>query len=68
MKLKEKVDKLLKEQNLTKTWLANKVGMKLDGLRYSLNNHSLKFDEVFMMAEALQIPLSELFPEQKSIY
>jgi hypothetical protein len=68
MSLKETVDKILKERKLSKTWLATKVGMKLDGLRYALTKHSLKFDEIFMMAQALELPVSTFFPEQKHLY
>ena len=68
MKLTEIVESLLKEKQLTKRWLATKVGMKVDGLRYALKNHSLKFDEIFMMAEAFDVPLHTFFPPQKKAY
>ncbi|MHA4893902.1 hypothetical protein ACXZ1K_04050 [Pedobacter sp. PWIIR3] len=61
MDLKEIVDTLLKEKKLTKRWLAAKVKMQPDGFRLALKNHSIKFDELSRMSEALEVSPSTFF-------
>ncbi len=62
MSLKEIVDAILKEKKLTKGWLADKVKMKPDGFRLALAKHSIKFNELSRMAEALEVSPSIFFP------
>lgn len=68
MELKEIVDSLLKEKKLTKSWLASRVKMKPDGFRLALVKHSIKFDEIFRMAEALEVSPSVFFNAPANSY
>jgi len=68
MDLKEIVDALLKEKKLTKGWLADKVKMKPDGFRLALKKHSIKFDELSRMSEALEVSPSIFFSNQLKQY
>jgi lambda repressor-like predicted transcriptional regulator len=55
MSLKVIVEEILKEQGRSLTWLAEKVGKTVDGLRLGLMNKSVKYKDLLLMAEVLNV-------------
>lgn len=55
MELKDIVDKILKNQNRSLSWLALEMDKTFDGLKLSLIKGSLKFTDLKKMAEILKV-------------
>lgn len=68
MELRKIVEDLLKEKKLTRAWLASKVKMKPDGLRLALTVGSLKFNQIVLMSDALQVSPTLFFPASEKLY
>lgn len=64
MKLKSLVDKALKEQQRSLSWLAGEMDKTFDGLKLSLVKGSLKYTDIIKMAESLNLPASYFFEEE----
>lgn len=65
MSLKAIVEEILKEQGRSLTWLAEKVGKTVDGLRLGLMNKSVKYKDLLLMAEALNVSPCYFFKTDK---
>ncbi|WP_316750381.1 hypothetical protein [Pedobacter gandavensis] len=76
MKLKSVADGILKQKKRPFGWLAEKMGRTFDGLKLSLTSQSIKYRDLTLLAEILEVspmvffndtqaPLSE--PTEKSI-
>jgi len=63
MKLKKIVDKALKDQNRSLSWLAGEMNKTFDGLKLSLTKGSLKYTDIIKMAEILKLPIPYFFEE-----
>lgn len=63
MKLKNIVDRLLKEQNRSLSWLAGEMNKTFDGLKLSLVKESIKYSDLKRMSEILHVPASVFFDE-----
>jgi hypothetical protein len=61
MSLKATVDKILKEKNRSLSWLAKGVGRTFDGLRLALINESIKYKDIIIMADLLEVPPAYFF-------
>jgi hypothetical protein len=61
MSLKGTVDKILKEKHRSLSWLAKGIGKTFDGLRLALINESLKYKDIVMMANLLEVHPSFFF-------
>lgn len=64
MKLKDIVDKSLKDQNRSLSWLAAEMNKTFDGLKLSLIKGSIKYTDIKKMAEVLKVPASTFFLEE----
>ena len=60
-----KVTRLLKETDRSVSWLARKTGIPYNTLRNQLtrNPRTLSIAHAIVIADALEVPLSELAPE-----
>lgn len=63
MSLKSILDGILKEKHRSLSWLAQSMGKTFDGLRLGLINESIKYKDMLLMAEILEIPPSKFFIE-----
>jgi len=63
MSLKSIVDGILKEKHRSLSWLALSMGKTFDGLRLGLINESIKYKDILLMAEILQIAPANFFKE-----
>lgn len=63
MELKRIVDKALKQQNRSLSWLAGEMNKTFDGLKLSLVKGSLKYTDIIKMAEVLKLPAAYFFGE-----
>ncbi|MFA4869008.1 MAG: hypothetical protein WC623_12455 [Pedobacter sp.] len=61
MSLKAIVEGILKGQGRSLTWLAEKVGKTVDGLRLGLMNKSVKYKDLLLMAEVLNVSPCNFF-------
>ena len=64
MMLKKVVDKALKDQNRSLSWLAGEMNKTFDGLKLSLVKGSLKYTDIIRMTEILKLPASYFFQEE----
>lgn len=64
MKLKAIIDKTLKEQNRSLSWLAAEMDKTFDGLKLSLVKESIKYTDIKKMAAILKVPASYFFKEE----
>ncbi|EDM36310.1 hypothetical protein PBAL39_11417 [Pedobacter sp. BAL39] len=64
MLLKSLVDKLLKEKKKPMKWLAEAMGKTFDGLKKSLLNHSIKYSDIVLMAEILEVSPAIFFASE----
>jgi len=72
MLLKSLVDKLLKEKKKPMKWLAEAMGKTFDGLKKSLLNQSIKYSDMVLMAEILEVSpaiffASEIRPQKETL-
>jgi lambda repressor-like predicted transcriptional regulator len=67
MSLKSIVEEILKEQGRPLTWLAEKVGKTADGLRLGLMNKSVKYKDLLLMAEALNVSPCNFFKADETL-
>ena len=65
MLLKSVVDGILKEKSRPMRWLAGEMGKTFDGLKLSLVNGSIKYNDILIMAKILDVPASVFFPERE---
>lgn len=65
MALKATIDKILKERNRSLSWLAHGIGKTFDGLRLGLLNESVKYKDIILIAEKLEVSPCVLFDEEK---
>ncbi|MDR6782048.1 hypothetical protein ABIE26_001463 [Pedobacter africanus] len=65
MALKATIDKILKDKNRSLSWLAHGIGKTFDGLRLGLLNESVKYKDILLIAEKLEISPCVLFNEGK---
>ena len=63
MRLKEIVDKALKDKNRSLSWLATEMNKTFDGLKLSLIKESLKYSDIKKMSEILGLPAAYFFEE-----
>lgn len=61
MSLKDIVYGILKEKRRSVTWLAEEMGRTFDGLRTGLVNESVKYKDMVVMAEVLEVSPSRFF-------
>lgn len=61
MSLKAIVDRILRDKNRSLSWLALNMGKTFDGLRLGLINESIKYKDLLLMAETLDISPSLFF-------
>lgn len=66
MSLKAIVEGVLKEQGRSLTWLAEKVGKTVDGLRLGLMNKSVKYKDLLLMAEVLNVSPCYFFKTEEA--
>lgn len=66
MSLKATVDKILKEKNRSLSWLAHGIGKTFDGLRLGLINESIKYKDIIMMANLLEVSPAFFFHTEAS--
>ena len=64
MQLKDIVDKALKNQNRSLSWLAGEMNKTFDGLKLSLVKGSIKYTDLKRMADILKVPASLFFEEE----
>lgn len=64
MELKKIVDKLLREQNRSLSWLAAEMDKTFDGLKLSLVKGSIKYTDLKKMAKILKVPVVSFFNEE----
>ncbi len=55
MSFKAIIEGILKEQGRSLTWLANKTNKTVDGLRLGLMNQSVKYKDLVLIAETLNV-------------
>ncbi|MBC8053590.1 MAG: hypothetical protein H7Y13_11055 [Sphingobacteriaceae bacterium] len=67
MALKTIVDRRLKEQDRSLSWLAGQIDKTFDGLKLSLLKESLKYSDIKKMAEVLKVPPAYFFEEENTI-
>ncbi len=65
MKLKDLVDKILKDRNRSLSWLAAEMNKTFDGLKLSLVKGSIKYTDLKKMAEVLNVSASAFFQEDE---
>lgn len=65
MSLKATVDKILKEKHRSLSWLAHGIGKTFDGLRLGLINESVKYKDILLIADKLEVSPCSLFNESK---
>lgn len=63
MSLKAIIDGILKEKHRPLSWLATGMGKTFDGLRLGLINESIKYKDLLLMAEILEISAAKFFKE-----
>lgn len=68
MYLKETVDKLLKNQNRSLSWLAAEMGKSFDGLKLSLVKGSIKYKDLIVLAGILDVHPGAFFVSDHSGY
>nr|WP_121272562.1 hypothetical protein [Pedobacter schmidteae] len=61
MSLKAIVDGILREKHRSLSWLANSMGKTFDGLRLGLINESVKYKDLLLMAEILDVSPANFF-------
>jgi hypothetical protein len=64
MELKKIVDKALKDQNRSLSWLAGEMNKTFDGLKLSLVKGSIKYIDIIKMADVLKVPAAYFFEEE----
>ncbi|MEJ6980980.1 hypothetical protein WG906_10990 [Pedobacter sp. P351] len=67
MKLKEIVDKVLKDQNRSLSWLAAEMNKTFDGLKLSLVKGSIKYTDIKKMSQVLEVPAATFFQEENTL-
>ena len=67
MPFKAIVDGMLKEQGRSLTWLANKTGKTVDGLRLGLMNQSVKYKDLLLIAETLNVSPCSFFDVKEKL-
>lgn len=55
MSLKEIIDQILRDKRKSLSWLANNMGKTFDGLRLGLINESIKYKDLLLLAEILNV-------------
>ncbi|WP_316814750.1 hypothetical protein [Pedobacter nyackensis] len=55
MSLKANIDRILRDKHRSLSWLAVSMGKTFDGLRLSLINESIKYKDMLVMAEILNV-------------
>lgn len=68
MYLKETVDKLLKKQNRSLSWLAAEMNKSFDGLKLSLVKGSIKYKDLIIMSTKLNVHPGEFFESDHTGY
>ena len=61
MTLKIVVDGILKEKDRSLSWLAEEMNKTFDGLKLGLIRGSIKYNDLILMANALEVPPSVFF-------
>lgn len=64
MSLKNTVLRILKEKHRSLSWLAKGIGKTFDGLNLALKNESLKYKDIIVMANLLEIHPGVLFNDE----
>lgn len=67
MKLKDIVDKELKDQNRSLSWLATEMNKTFDGLKLSLVKGSIKYTDIKKMSQVLNVPAANFFQEENNL-
>lgn len=68
MHLKETVDKLLKKHNRSLSWLAGEMGKSFDGLKLSLVKGSIKYKDLLVLSNKLEVHPGEFFESEHTGY
>ncbi|MBB2150135.1 hypothetical protein [Pedobacter gandavensis] len=55
MELKSIIDEILKKKKRPFSWLADQMGMTFDGFKLSLNNRSIKYRDIVLMTNILEV-------------
>jgi len=55
MSLKANIDRILRDKHRSLSWLAVSMGKTFDGLRLGLINESIKYKDMLIMAEILNV-------------
>lgn len=63
MSLKTTIDGILREKHRSLSWLALGMSKTFDGLRLGLINESIKYKDLLLMAEILEISPCKFFKE-----
>lgn len=61
MSLKAIIDRILRDQHRSLSWLAVSMGKTFDGLRLGLINESIKYKDILVMAEILDVSPAMFF-------
>lgn len=67
MSLKAIIDQILKEKQRSLSWLADSMGKTFDGLRLGLINESIKYRDILLMAEILQVSPGHFFEKAEDL-
>ena len=63
--LKQIVDDLLKKKQRSLSWLAEQMNKTFDGLKLSVTKGSIKYNDLLLMAEVLDVEVSTFFGKKK---
>ena len=63
----ERIKTLLKELNLTQQDLADKMGQQVQSVKQMLNKPSLRTDTLKRIADALEVPMWQLFASREEV-
>lgn len=63
----ERIKILLKEMNLTQQDLADKMGQQVQSVKQMLNKPSLRTDTLKRIADALEVPMWQLFASRDEV-
>lgn len=67
MSLKSAVEEILESQQRSLSWLASEMDKTFTGLKMSLVNESIKYNDLKKMVQILNVPISILFEGSKHI-
>lgn len=66
MFVKATVDEILKGKNRSLSWLASEMNKTFDGLKLSLVKGSIKYNDIILMSEILNVRPSIFFEQSKT--